>query len=134
MSDGTLRALGLLAAVFQRPAPSLLVIEEPEATIHPGALGSVLDLLRHAGRFMQVVVTTHSPDVLDAQWIEAEHLRMASWEEGASRVVPVSEATRSVLKEYLMGAGELLRSNALTPAELFDQDPCQPELFGDDLA
>ena len=123
MSDGTLRALGLLAAVFQRPAPSLLVIEEPEATIHPGALGSVLDLLRHAGRFMQVVVTTHSPDVLDAQWIEAEHLRMASWEEGASRVVPVSEATRSVLKEYLMGAGELLRSNALTPAELFDQDP-----------
>ncbi len=101
---------------------------------HAGALGSVLDLLRHAGRFMQVVVTTHSPDVLDAQWIEAEHLRMASWEEGASRVVPVSEATRSVLKEYLMGAGELLRSNALTPAELFDQDPCQPELFGDDLA
>ena len=39
MSDGTLRALGLLAAVYQRSAPSVLVIEEPEATIHPGALG-----------------------------------------------------------------------------------------------
>ena len=58
MSDGTLRALGLLVAVFQRPAPSVLVIEEPEATMHPGALGAVLDLLRHAGRFTQVIVTT----------------------------------------------------------------------------
>ncbi len=134
MSDGTLRALGLLAAVFQRPAPSLLVIEEPEATIHPGALGSVLDLLRHAGRFMQVIVTTHSPDVLDATWIEAEHLRMASWEKGATQVAPVSEATRSVLKEHLMGAGELLRSNALTVTELFDQDPHQIKLFEDNLA
>ena len=38
MSDGTLRALGLLAAVYQRPRPAVLVIEEPEATIHPGAL------------------------------------------------------------------------------------------------
>ena len=39
MSDGTLRALGLLTAVFQHPTPSLIVIEEPEATIHPGAFG-----------------------------------------------------------------------------------------------
>ena len=61
MSDGTLRVLGLLAAVFQHPPPSLLVIEEPEATMHPGALGAILDVLRHAERFMQVVVTTHSP-------------------------------------------------------------------------
>ena len=36
MSDGTLRAIGLLTAVFQKPQPSVLVIEEPEATIHPG--------------------------------------------------------------------------------------------------
>ncbi len=45
MSDGTLRALKLLDAVFQKPAPSVLVIECPELTIHPGALGAVLDLL-----------------------------------------------------------------------------------------
>ncbi|MCK7510409.1 MAG: ATP-binding protein [Desulfobacterales bacterium] len=69
MSDGTLRALGLLMAIYQKPAPSLLVIEEPEATIHPGALGAILDLIRHANRTMQVIVTTHSPEVLDAKWI-----------------------------------------------------------------
>ena len=129
MSDGTLRVLGLLAAIFQRPAPSLLVIEEPEATMHSGALGSILDALRHAGRFMQVVVTTHSPDILDAEWIKDRHLRIASWEKGATQISPISQATRAALGEHLMGAGELLRSNALTPAELFDQNPQQCQLF-----
>lgn len=131
MSDGTLRALGLLAAVFQRPAPSLLVIEEPEATIHPEALGSILDVLRHAGRFMQVLVTTHSPDVLDAKWIADRHLRIVNCDKGATRISRVSPATREALSEHLMGAGELLRSNALTPADLFDQNPSQLRLFED---
>ena len=48
MSDGTLRTLGLLATVFQPELPSVLIVEEPEATIHPGALGTILDVLRHA--------------------------------------------------------------------------------------
>jgi len=121
MSDGTLRAIGLLAAVFQRPVPSLIAIEEPEATIHPGALDSVLDMLRHAAKRTQVVITTHSPDLLDAKWIEDRHLRIVEWTEGATRVAPVSEATRQALQTHLMSAGELLRSNALSPAPLFDE-------------
>lgn len=116
MSDGTLRALGLLVAVFQRPAPSVLVIEEPEATMHPGALGAVLDLLRHAGRSTQVIVTTHSPEALDAKWIRNKHLRVVTWDAGVSRVARVSTATRETLRKQLAGAGELLRSNALTAA------------------
>jgi len=122
MSDGTLRAIGLLAAVFQQPAPTLIAVEEPEATIHPGALDSVLELLRHASRQVQVVITTHSPDLLDAKWIADRHLRIVEWAEGATHVAPVSEAARKALQGHLMGAGELLRSNALEPAPipLFD--------------
>ncbi len=132
MSDGTLRILGLLTAVFQPQKPSLLVIEEPEATMHQGALGSILDVLRHAARFMQVVVTTHSPDVLDAKWIEDRHLRIATWSKGVTRVNVISQASRQALCDHLMGAGELLRSNALTPMseDLFDDEiKYQYELF-----
>ena len=95
MSDGTLRVLGMLAAIFQRPAPSLLLIEDPEATVHPRAIGSILDVLRHAGRFMQVVATTHSPDVLDATWLQDRHIRVASWRNGTTRVsaLTVSEGS-----------------------------------------
>ncbi len=119
MSDGTLRSLGLIMAVFQKPSPSILVIEEPEATIHPGALGAVLDLLRKAARSMQVVITTHSPELLDARWITDANLRIVSWQEGASHLLPPSEATRQAMRQHLMGAGELLRSNALHADELF---------------
>ncbi len=133
MSDGTLRAIGLLAAVFQRPVPSLIAVEEPEATIHPGALESVLDLLRHAAKHMQVVITTHSPELLDAKWITDRHLRIVEWTEGATRVAPVSDATRQALHDHLMGAGELLRSSALEPAPLFDEPASfmQGNLFED---
>jgi predicted ATPase len=121
MSDGTLRSLGLIMAVFQKPSPSLLVIEEPEATIHPGALGAVLDLIRKAAKTMQVVVTTHSPELLDATWITDANLRIVSWQEGASHLLLPSEATRTAMRQHLMGAGELLRSNALHADELFTQ-------------
>ncbi|MGQ9778328.1 MAG: AAA family ATPase [Bacillota bacterium] len=113
MSNGTLRILGILLAVFQRPRPSLIVLEEPERTIHPGALGAVLDLIRHASRFMQVLVTTHSPEVLDAGWITDEHLRIAVWQNGATYIRPLADDSRQALKEHLMRPGELLRTNAL---------------------
>ena len=117
MSDGTLRTLGLLAAVFQPKLPSVLIIEEPEATMHPGALGTVSDVLRHAARSTQTIITTHSPDVLEARWIEDSHLRIVGWEGGATRVAPVSPATRTALREHLMDAGELLRGDALLGAD-----------------
>jgi predicted ATPase len=129
MSDGTLRALGLLTAVYQSPTPTLLAIEEPEATIHPGALGAVLDLLRHASKKMQVVVTTHSPEVLDATWIQDAHLRIVEWQEGATRTMPLSETSRKALQQHLMGAGELLRANALEPHPLFEEPTSQGDLF-----
>ncbi|MFH1707423.1 MAG: ATP-binding protein [Planctomycetota bacterium] len=119
MSDGTLRSLGLIMAVYQQPCPSLLVIEEPEATIHPGALGAILDLIRLAAKNMQVVVTTHSPELLNADWIEDCNLRIVTWQEGASHVLLPSVAARQAMKQHLMGAGELLRSNALHAEEIF---------------
>jgi predicted ATPase len=122
MSDGTLRSLGLIMAVFQKPSPSVLVIEEPEATIHPGALGAVLDLIHKASKTMQVMVTTHSPELLDANWLTEENLRIVSWQEGASHLLLPSEATREAIRSHLMGAGELLRSNALHAEELFAND------------
>ena len=113
MSDGTLRALGLLASIYQRTTPSLIAIEEPEATIHPGALGVILDVLHHASDRTQLVVTTHSPEVLDADWLEDRHIRIVTWREGATHVTPLDAGSCDALRQHLMTAGELLRSNAL---------------------
>ena len=117
MSDGSLRALGFITAAFQCPKPSLLLIEDPEASIHPTAMGTIIDVLRLASRSMQVVAITHSPELLDAEWIEDRHLRILSWEHGRSWLNCVSQAVRTALNQNLMGAGELLRSNALTAGQ-----------------
>jgi hypothetical protein len=117
MSDGTLRASALLAAAFQEPVPSLIAIEEPELTIHPEALGTILDTIRGLSKRTQVVITTQSPELLDAKWIKPEHLRIVSWVEAGTRVLTLGQASLSAIKDHLMGAGEQLRSNALRAEE-----------------
>ena len=131
MSDGTLRTIGLLAAVFQRPAPVLIAVEEPEATIHSGALGAVLDLLWEASERMQVIVTTHSPELLDRREIADHHLRMVEWSEGVTRVGPVSDTNRRALRDGLAEAGGLLRSNALEAAPRSRGGVSRSDLFED---
>jgi predicted ATPase len=119
MSRGTLRALGILLAVYQRTPPFLMTIEEPEASLHPGAVFTILDVLRHAAEDMQIVITTHSPEVLDMKWITDENIRFVSWAEGRTTVSGLAESSRIAIRKHLMGVGELLRSNALEPAEPF---------------
>jgi predicted ATPase len=124
ISDGALRILGLILAVFQRPAPSVLLIEEPETSLHPGSLSLVLDLIQAASSMSQVIVTTHSPELLDlGKWIEDRHLRIVYWENGATHVSRIGKASREALQEHLMGAGELLRSNLLDEPPLSHATP-----------
>lgn len=116
VSDGTLNAVGMIVALLQEPTPSLIVLEEPETNLHPGVLNAVADLILDASERTQVVVTTHSPDLLDAKWICPENLRIVSWEQGATQVRPLGEVPQSALREHLMYAGQLLRANALDAA------------------
>jgi len=67
MSDGTLRILGILLALQQDPLPTLIAIEEPEATVHPAIADLLVEALLDRSRDVQVLLTTHSPDLLDAK-------------------------------------------------------------------
>jgi predicted ATPase len=65
MSDGTLRALAALTAVFQiippHGPPSLVAIEEPETGLHPSAMQTLLSAFDEATLRTQMLITTHSP-------------------------------------------------------------------------
>ena len=114
MSDGTLRALAILLAVRQMPTRGLLVIEEPEIAIHLGALRTMVELLQAQSDRVQVVITTHSADIVDA--LPLESLRVV-WSQGdASHAAPVSEHSKEPVRLGLITPGELLRSDALDPA------------------
>lgn len=135
MSSGTLYALGLVAVALQEPAPSVTSIEEPELNIHPGALEAIADIINIAAERAQVVVTTHSPDLLDTKWIQPENLRVGEWDKGATHISGLGEAPIQALQQHLMGAGELLRANALDAATPYTPDSEDvSDLFDEDLA
>ncbi len=136
MSDGTLRALGVLVALFQgNPdyAPTLVAIEEPETALHPAASAALREALARAARETQVLVTSHSPDLLDDRTLSADAFLAVVTEGGETRVAPLDEASRSTMREQLFSAGELLRLNQLAPDRdhLREQQARQGELFGD---
>jgi predicted ATPase len=121
VSDGTLRALGVLTALLQTgldrdPAIPLVGIEEPELGLHPAAVRVLLDAFREASQSTQVIVSSHSPDLLDDKGIETDSILAVSREGGNSAISPVQEADRQALKAHLFTAGELLRMNQLTAA------------------
>jgi predicted ATPase len=120
MSDGTLRALGVLVALFQSANSGgtrvpLIGVEEPEVALHPAAAGVLLDSLRDASHSTQVIVTSHSPDLLDDEKLDTESILAVTAEEGVTGIGPVDEAGRSALLDHLFTAGELLRLNQLIP-------------------
>ena len=120
MSDGTLRALGNLVALFQfangrQDLGSLVGIEEPETALHPAAAGILRDGLRDASESTQVIVTCHSPDLLDDPSIPEEQILAVTAEAGATRIGVLDNSARSALRDHLYTAGELLRLNQLRP-------------------
>lgn len=120
MSDGTLRALGILVALFQSSngigaRVPLVGIEEPEVALHPAATGVLLDSLRDASQSTQVIVTSHSPDLLDDEKLDTDSILAVVAEEGVTKIGPLDDAGRSALHDRLYTAGELLRLNQLIP-------------------
>ncbi len=67
-SDGTLLVLAYLSILYLPKPPRLLLVEEPENGIHPKRLRDILEILRdlvEEQSHTQIVLTTHSPYVLD---------------------------------------------------------------------
>lgn len=118
MSDGTLRALGVLVALFQPPASDgravrIVGIEEPETALHPGAAAVLRSALFEASQSTQVIVTSHSPDLLDDKKITAESLVSVTSRAGETILGSIDEASRTSIRDHLFTAGELLRLNQL---------------------
>jgi predicted ATPase len=118
MSDGTLRALGVLVALFQADGnrrPMLIGIEEPETALHPAGSGVIGEAIALASETAQVLVTSHGPDLLDDDSITIESLLAVEFEGGETVLAPIDPASRRAIKEKLFTPGELLRLGQLRP-------------------
>ncbi len=116
-ADGTLRLLALFTALFQEPPRTLVGIEEPELNIHPGALMVLRGALDLASRRTQVLITTHSPDLLDK--FPPESFRVVEMEDGITQVGPMVTYQQEAIRDRLFTAGELFRIEDLRREETY---------------
>jgi AAA domain, putative AbiEii toxin, Type IV TA system/AAA ATPase domain len=126
ISDGTLRAAGVLAALFQ---PDSLVgyitavcIDEPELGLHPSAAGMLFYALEEASRHVQVIVATQSGDLLHRDEIDLDSIRVVAMRDGRSIIGPVDSVTREIVERKLATVGERMRVDQILPAGLEDRE------------
>lgn len=121
MSDGTVQMLALFVALFDRRLP-VLVVEEPENALHPWILRHFLELCREqAGK--QIVLTTHSPVLLDS--MSPENIRLLWSKAGQSRIAHIGDLNPKVV--------EMWKSGDLRTFEIYDSGIVAeylPEMYG----
>ncbi|MFH1716113.1 MAG: AAA family ATPase [Planctomycetota bacterium] len=112
-SDGTLVVAAILEALFSEKARGpILCLEELENCLHPAAVEKLLGFLQdHAGKW-PVLITTHSPYVLNC--VNPEDVNVAIMDEtGATHFEKVrnTKQLRDYLKSGFMSFGDMLASN-----------------------
>lgn len=123
MSDGTLRLFGILLALLQPSASVVLAIEEPEVSIHLGALSALISVVEGQAELDRIVLTTHSAELMDLVPVDA--LRLVSSRGGSTVVEEVAEHSKSAVREELLSPGALFRAGGLHGAAEPVADPVE---------
>ena len=134
------RALILYLTLAYRPdAPDVVLIEEPENGLHPRRLGEVMTLLRLLtepkadGRRTQVILTTHSPFLLDHVKPDEDQILIFQRQDDGSRTATPADwnRARGFLKHFSPGEIWFNRGEAsLVPAPELDESDDRFDALG----
>ena len=115
-SDGFRRYYAHLLALYQTPPKQVLMFEEPENGVYPGALRNLAEEFENAPSATrgQVLLTTQSPDLLDG--FAPEQLR----------VVELNEKQLTTIGRLDPDQADALRTHLLEPGELLTVDSARP--------
>ena len=112
LSDGTINIVALLTALYFEEK-NVVIIEEPERYIHPHLVSRLVQMMKEVSKDKQVIVTTHSPEVVKHAGIE-NLLLVSRDKDGYSRIIRPQE--KEHIKGFLeseLGLDELYVQNIL---------------------
>ncbi len=115
VSDGTIQSLAIFCALFD-PRSRLTLIEEPENSVHPWIVRVFADACRRA-RHKQIVVSTHSPALLDH--LSPNEIAIVARRNGRTTVEPMTSVDAESLRLWSEGRNtvfELLDSGGIAEA------------------
>lgn len=101
LSDGTIRLLSILLALLYQPSSAALIcVDEPERYLHPQVLRSIVEIMRDVSVNTQLVVTTHSPELV--KWLEPNEVLMTDKIDNMTHIVKAEsvDMIEGFLKEF----------------------------------
>ncbi|KAA5547794.1 AAA family ATPase [Adhaeribacter rhizoryzae] len=109
LSEGTFKTLALVFYILN-DKNEILLIEEPEVSVHHGLLNSIIELIKQQSKFKQIIVSTHSDYVLDM--LSPENILLVrkkgvSGTKAQSLTKALSKNDYEALKNYLQTRGNL---------------------------
>jgi len=112
LSDGMLRFLFLITVLAGSDPLPLIAIDEPETGLHPSMLPIVAEYAAEAANHTQVILTTHSPQFLNAFSHRADIATLMEWRDGQTHLRRLPEEKLAHwLEDYQLG--ELFASGEL---------------------
>lgn len=109
LSEGTFKTLALVFYILSDDN-QLLLIEEPEISVHHGLLNSIIEIIKQYSKRKQIIISTHSDFVLDM--LKPDNLLLVDKRAGKGTIASsltkkLSQDDYSALKEYLRDTGNL---------------------------
>lgn len=123
-SDGTLRLIGMLWALLE--SDSLLLFEEPEMSLNPGIVEKLPAImhraLKHKNMQQQILVSTHSPDLLLDRSIGGEEVLLLFPAKEETKIISAGEDTqiRSLLEGGIPAADAVMP--VIRPENIYQMD------------
>lgn len=109
LSEGTFKTISLLFYLLT-DVSGMVLIEEPEVSIHRGLLASILEIIKTESKYKQIVISTHSEAVIDEmkpEWVRVVRRIPRKGTEVRTVDKMMSEKKYKILKEYLGDRGNL---------------------------
>lgn len=104
LSDGTLQYLFLLTILLSPIKPPLICLEEPEMGLHPDLIHKLAHVLKKSSEHTQIIITTHSKNLVDAFNDDPESVIICEKVDGATQLKRLDEKKlESWLKKYSLG-------------------------------
>lgn len=124
---GVGQVLAILYVAMTMP-PSVIMIDEPNSFLHPGAAKKLLQILSQYKH--QYIISTHSTDIIAS--VDPDTLHLVRWDDGESSVTPLNRSDQSdlrlVLSEVGVGLADIFATDRVVWVEGKTEELCFPLL------
>lgn len=111
-SDGTIRFIALATLLLQSKLPEVIIIDEPELGLHPGAISKLAALIKRASKSSQIILSTQSTNLVNC--FEPENIIVVDREDEQTVFKRLNPADLSVwMDEYNYSISDMWETNLI---------------------